>query len=231
MSSGRLTSARTGVLSSPPFRRQPIVAQLARGHSPARGRPATDRPRPARGRPPADAAAARHRAGVEGAAAPLGPRLPPHVQLPRDVPGSLGPCLHRALQPAGRCRLRSLQRTRDDAPPGLCRGPRRRRQRPQSDGSPADGRQARPAVTASPDDAHEPAPCRVLAGRGSLDASSPPWPSSVPARPMSPCREPVACRSRRRCRPRSPWPSIRAPWPRSSSCAPRSVPTIRPTGS
>ena len=83
------------------------------------------------------------RARVEGPAAAVGPLVPPDVLVPRELPGGPRPRLHRPLLAARRRRPRSVLRPRDDAAPGLRRGPDRRRQRPQPVRPPADRGQGR----------------------------------------------------------------------------------------
>ena len=65
-----------------------------------------------------------------------------------------GPRLHRSLLAARRRRPRSVLRPRHDAPPGLRRGPHRRRQRPQPVRPPADRGQGR---AGDPSRGHDPA--------------------------------------------------------------------------
>ena len=98
------------------------------------------------------------RARVEGPAAPVGPRLPPDVLVPGELPGGPHPRLHRPLSRARRRRPGSVLRARHDAAAGLRGGSDRGRQRPQPVRPPADRGQGRagdgprldPAGPASP---------------------------------------------------------------------------------
>ena len=91
----------------------------------------------------------------------MGPRLPPDVLVPRELPGRPDARLHRALLAAGRRRPRPVLRARHDAAPGLRRGPGRRRQRPQPVRPPADRGQGRAGDPGAGDDPAGPAPARL----------------------------------------------------------------------
>ncbi len=191
---------------------------------------------PARPRAAARAAADRPRARVEGPAAPVGPRLPPDVLVPRELPGRPDPRLHRPLLAAGRRRPRPVLRARHDTPPGLRRGPDRRRQRPQPVRPPADRGQGRAGDPGAGDDPPGPAPPgleRELARAG--------WPSASAhlgraRQPRTPWSRPPDRTARRSTAPnpsrsRSPWPSTRGRSASSCSSGRRSASTTGPTAS
>ena len=88
---------------------------------------------------------ARARDRLEEPAATVGPRLPPDVLVPGQLPGGPRPRVRRALHAPGRRRPGPVLRARHDAPPGVRRGAHRRGQRPQPAGPRPDGRQGRAA--------------------------------------------------------------------------------------
>ena len=141
-----------------------MSAGPSRDRAPSRG----PRRGPARPRAAARAAGDRHRARVEGAAAPVGPQLPPDVLVPRELPGGPHPRVHRPLLAARRRRPRPVLRARHDAPPGLRRGPDRRRQRPQPVRPPPDRGQGRAGDAGRGPDPAGPAPPRLARRRAAL---------------------------------------------------------------
>ena len=132
------------------------LARVRSGRSDDAPRSATELPRssegPIPGQPgsagspaPERAAAAIHRARVEGPAAALGPQLPPHVLISGELPGRPCPRLHRPLHAARGRGPGPVQRPRDHAAPGLRRRPHRSRQRPEPIRTDSDRSQGRSA--------------------------------------------------------------------------------------